>query len=203
MSLENAYADVIAYKKQGAVLENKIISFSLWGTRDLYLHGALVNARLTAEYFPGWTVHIYHDNTVPQETLAKLAKWSHIKLIKVSDGSYGMFWRFEPLFQNAIVIVRDLDSRITWRDVRAVNEWLASGKTLSVIRDHDEHYKVPIPGGLMGARGPLPMHLMRSVRDFSRISQYNMDQIWLAQHVWPIFRANVCEHGFRERFAVS
>jgi hypothetical protein len=25
-----------------------------------------------------------------------------------------------------------------------------------------------------------------------------MDQIWLARHVWPIMRANVCEHGFRQ-----
>lgn len=201
IGLETAYSDVIAYKKQmsvGKIPGEKIISFSLWGNRDIYLHGALVNAEQTAKFFPGWKVHIYYDATVPQETLTKLAKWPHIKLIKVADGSYGMFWRFEPLFQNATVLVRDLDSRITWRDVKCVNEWLESGKTLSVIRDHDEHYKVPILGGLFGVQGPLPQDLYRSMKDYAQVRQYNVDQIWLGQFVWPRYRANVCDHGYRE-----
>jgi hypothetical protein len=175
----------------------KIISFSLWGTRDLYLHGALVNATLTARYFPDWKVRIYHDDTVPEHILQKLRVYKHITTIKVSDGSYGMFWRFEPLFENAIVLVRDLDSRITWRDVQCVNEWLESGKKLSVIRDHDEHYKVPIPGGLMGLRGPLPHYMEKSMRDYAQVKQYNMDQIWLAQNVWPVYQYDVFQHAFR------
>lgn len=202
IGLDNMYSDVVAYKKQssqaGLQAREKIISFSLWGTRDLYLHGALVNAEQTAKYFPGWTVHIYYDNSVPSDVITKLSKWSHIKLIKVSNGSYGMFWRFEPLFQNATVLIRDLDSRITWRDVRCVNEWLETDKKLHVVRDHDEHYKVPILGGLFGLHGPLPQDMYRSMKDYSQIHQYNMDQIWLAQFVWPMYRANVCEHGFRE-----
>lgn len=176
----------------------KIISFSLWGTRDLYLHGALVNAKDTYRFFPDWSVRIYHDDTVPKETLDRLAEWPHVKLIKVLNGSYGMFWRFEPLFENAVVIIRDLDSRFTWRDVRCVNEWLGSGKKLSVIRDHDEHYKVPIPGGLMGLRGPLPRYLEKTMRDFAQVNQYNMDQFWLGQFVWPVYSHDVCDHGFHE-----
>lgn len=176
----------------------KIISFSLWGSRDIYLHGALVNAKQTAEYFPGWSVRIYHDDTVPHATLDALATWKHITLIKVTDGSYGMFWRFAPLFEEAIVLVRDLDSRITWRDVQCVDEWLATDKKLHVIRDHDEHYKVPILGGLFGVRGPLPMKLMPSMNDYAQVHKYNMDQIWLGQFVWPVIQGSVLEHGYRE-----
>ena len=176
----------------------KIISFSLWGTRDLYLHGALVNAKQTAEYFPGWSVRIYHDDTVPTETLTTLSEWPHVKLIRVTDKTYGMFWRFRALFEEAIVLVRDLDSRITWRDVRCVDEWLATDKTLHVIRDHDEHYKVPILGGLFGVRGPLPMKLMPSMNDYAMVHRYNVDQIWLGQFVWPTLNGNCLEHGYRE-----
>jgi hypothetical protein len=176
----------------------KIISFSLWGTRDLYLHGALVNAKQTAEYFPGWSVRIYHDDTVPQATLDALAKWDHITLIKVTDGSYGMFWRFRPLFEDAIVIVRDFDSRITRRDVRCVDEWLASDKKLHVIRDHDEHYKVPIPGGLFGLRGPLPDYHGTIALLYEGTHQYNMDQIFLGRHVWPAYEHDCFQHGYRE-----
>jgi hypothetical protein len=176
----------------------KIISFSLWGTRDLYLHGALVNAKQTAEYFPGWSVRIYHDDTVPQTTLDALATWKHITLVKVTDGSYGMFWRFHPLFEDAIVIIRDLDSRITWRDVRCVDEWLATDKKLHVIRDHDEHYKVPIMGGLFGLRGPLPEFHKAISNLYEGTHQYNMDQIFLGRHVWPSYEHDCLQHGYRE-----
>jgi hypothetical protein len=176
----------------------KIISFSLWGARDLYLHGALVNAKQTAEYFPGWSVRIYHDDTVPQMTLDALATWKHITLVKVTDGSYGMFWRFRPLFEDAIVIIRDLDSRITWRDVRCVDEWLATDKKLHVIRDHDEHYKVPIPGGLFGLRGPLPEFHKAIANLYEGTHQYNMDQIFLGRHVWPSYEHDCFQHGYRE-----
>ena len=176
----------------------KIISFSLWGTRDIYLHGALVNAKQTAEYFPGWSVRIYHDDTVPTETLTALSEWPHVTLIKVTDGTYGMFWRFAPLFEEAIVIVRDLDSRITWRDVKCVNEWLASDKKLHVIRDHAEHYKVPILGGLFGFRGPLPEYHKTIVNLYEGTHQYNMDQIFLARHVWTAYEHDCFQHGYRE-----
>jgi len=176
----------------------KIISFSLWGSRDIYLHGALVNAKQTAEYFPGWSVRIYHDDAVPQATLDALDTWDHISLIKVTDGSYGMFWRFRPLFENAIVLIRDLDSRITWRDVRCVNEWLASDKKLHVIRDHDEHYKTPILGGLFGLRGPLHDFHKAIVSLYEGTHQYNMDQIFLGRHVWPSYEHDCLQHGYRE-----
>ena len=176
----------------------KIISFSLWGTRDIYLHGALVNAKQTAEYFPGWSVRIYHDDTVPTETLTALSEWPHITLVKVADGSYGMFWRFAPLFEEAIVLVRDLDSRITWRDVKCVNEWLATDKKLHVIRDHAEHYKVPILGGLFGFRGPLPEYHKTIVNLYEGTHQYNMDQIFLARHVWTAYEHDCFQNGYRE-----
>lgn len=179
----------------------KVISFSLWGSKPLYLHGALVNARQVQEYLPDWTMRIYHDTSVPQKTLDELRQFKHIKLIQVHDGSYGMFWRFRALFEPGLeaVLIRDLDSRITWRDIRCIDEWLTSPHRLSVIRDHEEHYKVPILGGLFGLKGgPLPFHLLESMNHYAQIHRYNMDQIWLGHHVWPLFLDNKLEHGYKE-----
>ena len=53
--------------------------------------------------------------------------------------------------QVSIFLSRDLDSRITEREVAAVVEWLQSGQALHVMRDHPGH-KVPMLGGTWGAR---------------------------------------------------
>ena len=146
-------------------------------------------------------MRIYHDKTVPTETLDQLRTFGHVKLVDVNDGSYGMFWRFRALFEPDLeaVLIRDLDSRITWRDVRCVTEWLEGPYRLSVIRDHEEHYKVPILGGLFGLKGgPLPNHLLFSMSQYSQIHKYNIDQIWLGQHVWPLLFSNRLEHGYKE-----
>lgn len=184
----------------------KVISFSLWGSKPLYLHGARVNARQVQDYFPDWKMRVYHDDSVPQETLDALKQFGHVKLVPVRDGSYGMFWRFRALFEPGLeaVLIRDLDSRITWRDVRCVHEWLASPHRLSVIRDHEEHYKVPILGGLFGLKGgPLPTNLLESMVQYARVHRYNMDQIWLGHYVWPLFLSNKLEHGYKELLWMS
>jgi hypothetical protein len=179
----------------------KVISYSLWGDKLLYLHGALVNAAQTKEFFPDWDMWIYYDDSVPIETIQKLQEFSHITCIRVDDGSYGMFWRFRALFENDLeaVLIRDLDSRITWRDVRCVTEWMESPFRLSVIRDHEEHYKVPILGGLFGIKGgPLPQELIPIMNEYSKIHKYNIDQVFLHDFVWPLLIQTRMEHGFFE-----
>ena len=61
--------------------------------------------------------------------------------------------RFFPTLdpQVSIFISRDLDSRITAREVAAVTEWLQSGKPLHSMRDHPSH-DIPLLGAAWGAR---------------------------------------------------
>ena len=63
--------------------------------------------------------------------------------------------RFFPTLdpQVSIFISRDLDSRITAREVAAVAEWLGSpgGEAVHCMRDHPQHY-MPIMAGMWGAR---------------------------------------------------
>ena len=65
----------------------------------------------------------------------------------------GMLWRLLPILDPLVdvVLVRDLDSRLSRREAEAVEEWLASSKAVHVMRDHPSH-SWPMLGGMWGAR---------------------------------------------------
>ena len=50
----------------------KIISFSLWGQNPFYFKGAIENAKLQPEIYPGWTCRFYVDDTVPGDAIKEL-----------------------------------------------------------------------------------------------------------------------------------
>ena len=64
-----------------------------------------------------------------------------------------MNWRFLPPLdpQVSLFLCRDLDSRITAREVAAVEEWLQSGREIHSMRDHPAH-TTPLLGAAWGAR---------------------------------------------------
>ena len=183
----------------------KIISYSLWGSRPMFLHGAVVNAKQCREFFPDWKVRIYHNSSVPDSLLVTLRELGVDTIHVEPKGTYGTFWRFRPLFEEGIehVLVRDVDSRITWRDVRCVNEWLETGKKYMVIRDHPSHYDWPIMAGMFGVRGGLPSSLVPIMEQYAIVHQYVSDQMFLARHVWDLMKLDVCELGYREHAWMS
>jgi hypothetical protein len=118
----------------------KLISISVWGDNPRYIIGANRQYELAKEFYPDWKFRIYTDDR------NKFTHLTDAQIIQVEDGSYGMYWRFDAMFEdkNNIVLVRDSDSRITPREVRAVNEWIESDKTFHTFRDHDAHFEFPI-----------------------------------------------------------
>ena len=63
-----------------------------------------------------------------------------------------MFWRFYPIESDIdIMLSRDVDSRITEREMNLVNQWIESDKTFHIIRDHMGH-KIEILGGTWGCK---------------------------------------------------
>ena len=67
-----------------------------------------------------------------------------------------MFWRFFAHDETdcEYVVFRDADSRISKREKMAVDEWIQSGKSIHIMRDHPYH-TVPILGGMWGCRNGL------------------------------------------------
>jgi hypothetical protein len=132
----------------------KVISYSLYGDNQMYCAGAIRNAEIVREKYPDWKCLIWFDSSVPSETIESLAKFENVLLIDMTGSLIpGMYWRFLCLDVPDIEVfcVRDADSRITDREVSAVEDWLKKDKTLHLMRDHP-HHNYPVMGGMWGFR---------------------------------------------------
>jgi hypothetical protein len=179
----------------------KYISYSLWGDNELYNIGVVKNAEQVPEIYAGWQMIVYHDNSVPTETL-NILKNLNVKLVNVDGHTHGMFWRFfaSDLVDCEYAIFRDGDSRLSTREKMAVDEWIESGKTIHVMRDHPAH-QIPygnsglgILGGMWGIKGnTIPMK--DSIENFSKNKTmgYGIDQTFL-KTIYNVFENDRCTH---------
>lgn len=177
----------------------RIVSFSLYGDGEEYRLGAIANCDLVHEIYPGWTCRIFVSPAVPETLIDRLAKTGAeivVKEQKTPDD--GMLWRFLPAADEDLdaVIVRDIDSRLSMRERAAVDEWLASGKRLHIMRDHPGHRHL-INGGMWGCRGRAVPDMADLIRDFSGTTgfdAYGADIGFLERHIYPRFRDDMHVH---------
>lgn len=140
----------------------KNVSFSLFGKDLKYYYGAEKNCELFNDLLPDWEVKIYYHTQFSM--MDEIEKLRNLKcnLIDVStidininknliDHPIPYFWRFFSFFDDSINISRDLDSRLTYREVKYIKRWIDGGKPYFVIRDHPWHSQYP--AGLFGIRG--------------------------------------------------
>jgi hypothetical protein len=162
--------------------------------------GAVRNAELISQIFPGWTARYYVDLvSVPSEIVAALRKLGAelVPIDMARHGNQSMFWRFwaaaDPTIER--FISRDVDSRLMERDAVAVAQWIRSDAPFHVVRDHPSHSLYPMSGGLWGARrGALPQ-VMDLINRFPTDSKYLTDMLFLNRDVWPIaMRDGVLQH---------
>lgn len=113
------------------------IAFSLYGSDPKYCAGAVRNAELAPLVYPGWKLIFEVDSKVPALTLKRLVELGCAAI--PNSGSMGLFWRFRandiPNMER--YIVRDCDSRLNFRERRAVDAWIASGKKFHLT--HEVH----------------------------------------------------------------
>lgn len=129
-----------------------VISFSLYGSNQMYCTGAIENTKLAKDLFPEFQCRFYVDSTVPTDTLqALLDLGASIITMPDNEAFNGSLWRFRAVFDTDICIMRDCDARLSVRDRIAVDEWLASGRMFHVIRDHQNHTQ-HMMAGMWGCR---------------------------------------------------
>ena len=117
----------------------------------MYTIGMLKNLELSKTIYPDWKVYVYYNNTVPIEMIDRYKEFD-CELFDMSDHDVpGMFWRFFPHEGVERFISRDSDSRLSMREKHAVDEWVDSGETLHVMRDHP-HHDIKIYGGMFGLK---------------------------------------------------
>jgi len=184
-----------------ALGEKRIIAFSLWGDNPKYTVGAIKNARLAPEIYPGWICRFYLDESVPEAIRAELAALPHVEIVMLPGraGYEASLWRFRAAAdEHAIVAARDADSRLSRRERAAVEAWLASDRDFHLMRDHPRHHE-DVMGGLWGVRNGLLADIEILIGDYlgrlapSEIA-HGVDQRFLAGVVYPRVRDRALEH---------
>lgn len=183
------------------------ISFSLFGTDPIYTVGALRNAELAKNVYPGWKCVFFipfKDPAISQiKSLEKLG--AIVITIPGKDDliKNEMFWRFtvgECFSDCDRFIIRDTDSRLSTREANAVAEWVASPYKFHSLRDHPAH-TLPLGGGLWGAtKGAFPEMREAIIKSgladkpYERQSSYGLDQVFLSTYVWPVAKQSCLAH---------
>lgn len=173
----------------------KIISFAVWGNDLMYLSGIQKNFDLMKKFYPDWQMNVYYDSTVPVE----YTKNEEIKFIKIEDRSHGKMWRFYAAEESDIFISRDLDSRITEREVYCVNKWLETDFKILSILDHKMHLPYrgcPILAGMFGIRNKLDIHDMNEVKSRLYDFRHSIDQYYLRDHIYPKYKNDILTISF-------
>lgn len=179
-----------------------IFAFSIYGEAPKYNLGAIANARLIKKMGVNWGSVFYYDNSVPLETIEKLTESGAITKRRGGDWhENGMFWRFKACrdFDFERVLIRDVDSRITERELNAVQSWIDSGKTFHIMRDHPNH-RTPMLGGMWGAS--------HKIKEFDYIWKFESrygnaigeDQRFLRDNLYPLAKRDALIHDSFFRF---
>jgi len=165
----------------------RVVSYSLWGDNPKYNVGAVRNAELVKELYPGWQARFYVGSNTPAETIKKLRDCDANVIEMGIPGDWtGMFWRFHAAsdYDVDVMISRDCDSRITHREVAAVDQWLRSNAMFHIMRDHP-HHAIEILGGMWGVRSPLLRNMTDLIDQYVKGDFWQVDQNFLKQVVYP------------------
>jgi hypothetical protein len=175
----------------------RVLSYSLWGSGEEYLAGALRAVSGARIWFPGWECRFHVREDVPAETLNALRGEGARVMIMPFDQAYsGMVLRFLPASDPEVDVFlsRDVDSPVTRREALAVEEWLRSDMDIHIIRDHPEHI-LPMMGGLWGARNGILSDMSELLARHRSFETYASDQRFLARHVYPKIWARAFVHS--------
>eukprot|EP00096_Caligus_rogercresseyi_P009478 TRINITY_DN3231_c0_g2_i2.p1 TRINITY_DN3231_c0_g2~~TRINITY_DN3231_c0_g2_i2.p1 ORF type:complete len:350 (-),score=10.10 TRINITY_DN3231_c0_g2_i2:110-1159(-) len=114
-----------------------------------------------------------------------------------SNKLFPMLWRYFPIGdkETDVLLPRDLDSRITPRELLAVHDFLSTNKSIHIMRDH-MHHGTEILGGMWGvklkdqsSRKTINDALSRILRDpiaFKPRTEAEHDQTLLTKYIWPL-----------------
>lgn len=176
-------------------MDNKIISFSLWGCEPKYTIGAVKNAELALAIYPTWICRFYCGKSVSDLIISLLESFDNTEIVKMDeDGDWSpLVWRFYATEDSDVMISRDADSRLSLREKVAVDEWLASDKDFHIMRDAFDH-TAKILGGMWGSRNILK-DMRKMIEDYQgKPATWQYDQDFLREKVYPLIKDNVMVH---------
>ena len=168
-------------------------SFCLYGPENpRYYPGMLENIALARSHFPGWVVYVYVGPDVEPSMITRLQGCSNVRLRETGVlGAANMIHRFTAIDEADvdIMMVRDADSRIHWKDRWAIREFVNRPQFVAhTIRDHIEH-TASLMGGLWGLRKSAGINIKADYstysEDMSRGHRHAHDQNFLSDVIYP------------------
>lgn len=175
----------------------RIVSFSLYGSNPLYLEGAVRNAQMVPRVYQGWIPRFYLSEEIGSELIGRLeGLGAEVRFGKRLGPFDGTFWRFlaasDPEVE--VAVFRDTDSRPSEREYAAVCEWLESGKSLHLMRDHPEH-RVLMMAGMWGCVGGAIPDMRELISRWGLWGRKGVDQVFLREVVYPRFMEDLLVHS--------
>ena len=180
----------------------KVISFSLYGNNPIYTQGALENCKQRDKFFKDWEIRFYINSTVPEKIINEL-KHRDAVCINMSDDKQfaNSMWRFLPASDKSIThfISRDCDSRLSSRDYISVQEWMESGKSFHIIRDHPIGHDALINAGMWGAKSGIISNISELIQNYinqnlDKIYVKEIDQLFLQSIIYPLVGTDLLLH---------
>jgi len=168
----------------------RLISMSLYGDLDMYIKGAKVAVETYKQFYPNWDLRIYCSEQIDLDC--------EVVVMGESHGHSGMFWRFKPIWEEGInrVIVRDTDSRFSYKETAAVQAWIESGKVCHSMHDHEHHRSFPLFGGMFGMKCNVVQDMSRKLRIAMNLEQARVDDMkWLQRYLWPYVGGDTLHHS--------
>jgi len=164
----------------------------------MYNIGAIRNADLALSLYPGWECWFYVGSTTPKETLEELEKRENCKIFRMDDSGdwTSTFWRFYAAGEEGveIMISRDADSRLNLREVAAVKDWIESGESFHIMRDHPFH-GVPILAGMWGTKKGVIPNMKDRIIEYNKNNPHKqLDQCFLRDEIYPLIVNSVKVH---------
>jgi hypothetical protein len=175
----------------------KVISFSLWGDNTRYTLGALQNASLAKIVYPDWMCRFYVGQSTPRIIVDMLKEFNNVEVVEMEEqGDWtSTLWRFlaasDPHVE--VMLSRDCDSRLWFREKAAVDEWLASDKDFHIMRDNNQH-NTAILAGMWGARNKAVSTMDQLVNDYAKGDYKQADQCFLRDIIFPEVRESSFVH---------
>lgn len=176
-----------------------LLVFSLWGAQPRYLRGALRNALIVGDVYPGWRCRFYADASVPNEFIMLLQSLG-AEVVLERPGQplrQRLMWRFKVSADPSVgrFLVRDADAVIGFREAYAVQEWIHSGAWFHVMRDWWSHTDLMLAGLWAGIGGTLPDFASEAENYRSpALETPNIDQWFLRDRIWPLIRTTALIH---------
>ena len=170
-----------------------VFSFCLYGPENpKYYTGMLENVYLAGIHFPTWKVYVYYAPDVAQDMVDKLRPCSNVVLRPTEIlGEPNMIRRFFAIDEPDVelMMVRDADSRIHWKDRWAIRDFLSKPEFIAhTVRDHKEH-TARIMGGIWGIRKSAGLHMQTEYANYHEDKSLGHrlahDQNFLGDVIYP------------------